>query len=253
MFDDWTRKYKIKEVVENQVGCSGDGVYFLQGENQNYYAKVSRNEEILNEVKAYRYLDGKLNVPKVFEFEKREDQYFLLMSEIKGQMLYELLKEDIPSTINLYATSLKKIHDLPIEDYPLHRDLKNMLEIAKNHIAHIDINDLEEITQKRGLEETYQRLVELTPQERDLVICHGDFCMPNVLVDKKVGYIDLGRSGIDDRYQDIALALRSLKSNIEMINKPYRKEYTTLFLNTYGINQLDERKCEFYFLLDEFY
>lgn len=253
MFEEWIRKYEITQVTENQIGCSADGVYFLANNKQNYYLKISRNKEILNEVKAYRYLEGKLNVPKVYEFAQKDGQYFLLMSEVKGRMLCDLLHDDIQETIRLYALALKKLHDLPIKDYPIQRDLSELIQTAKNNLPDIDIHTLEEITKERGLEATFMRLVELKPLERDLVICHGDFCMPNVLVGEEIGFIDLGRSGVDDRYQDIALALRSLKTNIEMMHQPYIEAYTTLFLETYGIFEIDERKREFYFLLDEFY
>ncbi|WP_052466698.1 APH(3') family aminoglycoside O-phosphotransferase [Beduini massiliensis] len=253
MFEEWIRKYEIAKVTENQVGCSEDGVYFLTNNKQNYYLKISRNKEILNEVKAYRYLEGKLNVPKVYEFIEKEGQHFLLMSEVKGRMLYELLKEDIQGTIKLYASALKMLHELPIEDYPIQRDLSEWIQTAQKNLPNVDLDTLEDITKARGLEATFERLVALRPLERDLVVCHGDFCMPNVLVGDQIGFIDLGRSGVDDRYQDIALALRSLKTNIEMIHQPYLESYTMLFLETYGIDKIDERKREFYFLLDEFY
>lgn len=253
MFDEWIKKYAITKIIENKMGHSGDQVYFLSNNKQNYYLKISKSEEILNEVKAYRYLEGKINVPKVYEFVEKEGHYFLLMSEVKGRMISDLLTESVEDTIQLYAKVLKLLHDLPIEGYPIQTNLPEILKKAKENMSEIDINTLEEITKQRGLEATFERLIELYPNKRDLVICHGDFCMPNVLVGEQVGFIDLGRSRIDDRYQDIALALRSLKMNIETLHLPYLDEYTTLFLNTYGIQKLDKRKCEFYFLLDEFY
>ena len=56
MFNQILDKYHIKEVVENKVGLSNDRVYYLKSDKQNYYLKISSNKEILNEVKAYRFL-----------------------------------------------------------------------------------------------------------------------------------------------------------------------------------------------------
>ncbi len=51
---------------------------------------------------------------------------------------------------------------------------------------------------------------------RDLVVCHGDACNPNFLVDEDgevCGYVDLSRAGIADRHADLAPALMSLGWN----------------------------------------
>ena len=255
MFNTLIDRYQIQEVIPDQIGKSGDEIYLLKNKHQNFYLKISRNKEILSEIKAYSFLKNKVIVPQVFENILGYDgRYYLLMSEIKGKMLHELLKEDIDQTIRIYASSLKQLHHLPYENFPNKPDLHRIVEDIEPRLNKIDINDLEPITKERGLQKTYERLKELFPKERDLVICHGDFCMPNIIVNQdNVGFIDLGRSRIDDRYADIALALRSLKSNMEMIGQSYLPQHQELFLKTYGINQFDHDKCEFYYLLDEFF
>ncbi len=55
-------------------------------------------------------------------------------------------------------------------------------------------------------------------QERtDMVVCHGDPCMPNFMVDPKTlqctGLIDLGRLGTADRYADLALMIANAEEN----------------------------------------
>lgn len=254
MFNQILDKYHIKEVVENKVGLSNDRVYYLKSDKQNYYLKISSNKEILNEVKAYRFLKGKVSVPKVYEFFNREGNYYLLMSEVKGKMLYELLENDIKQTIIIYAKSLKQLHEVDIHDYDGNRDISTIVSEIKYRLDQIDVNELESQTRQWGIQKTYQRLIELLPSKRDLVFVHGDYCMPNILIENgHPSFIDLGRSGIDDRYNDIAIALRSLKMNIAMIGQPFLPEYNTLFLETYGIKQVDDSKCEFYYLLDEFF
>lgn len=101
-----------------------------------------------------------------------------------------------------------------------------------------------------------QWLHENQPQE-ELVLSHGDYCLPNVFGagDALTGYIDLGRTGIADKWCDIALCCRSLSHNY---NGSYhgRQAYE-------GIDDLllfreldlepDWEKIRYYILLDELF
>ncbi len=60
------------------------------------------------------------------------------------------------------------------------------------------------------------------------------------------GFIDLGRVGIADRYQDLELAVRSLPLN-------FGPSWEPLLWEAYGLKEVDVAKIEFYQLLDEFF
>lgn len=75
----------------------------------------------------------------------------------------------------------------------------------------------------------------------DAVVCHGDACNPNFLLDaagRCVGYVDLGRLGVADRWADLAPALLSLTWN-------FGPSWEDSFLDGYGIEPDPARK-EFY-------
>ncbi|SDP06533.1 Phosphotransferase enzyme family protein [Paenibacillus sp. yr247] len=86
------------------------------------------------------------------------------------------------------------------------------------------------------------------PITEDLVFTHGDYCLPNIIINngKVHGFIDWGRAGVADRYQDLALAIRSIKYN-------FGNEYIYAFLDNYGLTELDESKVIYYQLMDEFF
>lgn len=74
-----------------------------------------------------------------------------------------------------------------------------------------------------------------------LVVCHGDACVPNTLVDSVgdwVAHVDLGHLGLADRWADIAVASMSLGWN-------FGDGFEELFFDAYGIER-DELRIRFY-------
>ena len=68
----------------------------------------------------------------------------------------------------------------------------------------MDRDDFQPENAGREPVDIYQRLLETRPPVEDLVFTHGDYCLPNVILeDGRVrGFIDLGRAGVADRYQE---------------------------------------------------
>jgi aminoglycoside 3'-phosphotransferase-2 len=86
------------------------------------------------------------------------------------------------------------------------------------------------------------------PGSEDIVVTHGDPCLPNVIFDNGSfsGFVDCGRCGRADRYQDLALAHRSIESNFGI-------RLAESFLRAYGLEPVDTMKLSYYRLLDEFF
>ena len=87
-------------------------------------------------------------------------------------------------------------------------------------------------------------------------LIHGDFCLPNIFFqgDCLSGMIDLGRAGLADRWQDIALCYRSLKHNYsgKYGGKVYDNYNPDLFFDALGVEP-DWEKLKYYILLDELF
>jgi len=88
-------------------------------------------------------------------------------------------------------------------------------------------------------------IVELraTPAQ-DVVVCHGDACAPNTLIDKWgqwVAHVDLGNLGIGDRWADLAVLAWSSTWN-------YGEGWEMNVYDSYGIEP-DSDKIRYYRLL----
>ncbi|NJB98437.1 aminoglycoside phosphotransferase [Sphingomonas trueperi] len=84
------------------------------------------------------------------------------------------------------------------------------------------------------------------PATFDRVVTHGDFSLDNLLVaDGEVtGCIDLGRVGIADRWQDLAILWHSLAE--------FGDKAAAAMLQSYGI-AVDPARLAFHLRLDEFF
>ena len=69
------------------------------------------------------------------------------------------------------------------------------------------------------------------PDDEDLVVCHGDYCPPNVLLEggRVTGYVDLGELGVADRWWDVAVGAWSVGWN-------FGEELEPLFYESYGVD-----------------
>lgn len=88
---------------------------------------------------------------------------------------------------------------------------------------------------------------------KDKVLCHGDLCLPNIICncDKIAGFIDLGLTGIDNRYHDIAIIYRSIKYNfLGVFGKAYKEFDEDLLFKNLNLKK-DEKQIKYYLLLDE--
>ena len=74
-----------------------------------------------------------------------------------------------------------------------------------------------------------------------LVVCHGDTCAPNTVLDADgtcVGHIDFGWLGVADRWADLAVATWSTEWN-------YGARWEGLLLDMYGVEP-DPERTDFY-------
>jgi len=90
-----------------------------------------------------------------------------------------------------------------------------------------------------------ERLGPPPPVDR-LVVCHGDPCVPNTLLDDAgewTAHVDLGRLGVADRWADLAVATWSTEWN-------YGPGYEDALLEAYGVAPDPERTAYYRALWD---
>ncbi len=248
----------LTEVTYPSMGYSDAKVLLVKHgyQNKDIVIKYSHQEAIEKEAQILLWLKDKIRVPKVYFHFCEEDMYYLVMEMLPGEMgqngFTYMSKEEM---IVLYANEIKKWHQIPFTDFPSYNTLEDKLNHVKNNIENNLVKTQYFEREFKGMsgKELYNLMMKHYPIKFDLVLCHGDVCMPNFMLENKkvTGWIDVVGCGVNDRYLDIAIALRTLRFNCELFNDTFTQEDEELFLKTYGIKTLDIDKVLFYICLDE--
>ncbi len=159
--------------------------------------------------------------------------------------------------IDAFADLARSLHALAPGDCPFDRRLATTVPAARAaaETGAVDLGDLDAERAGWTAAELVRALDAGIPSSEDIAVCHGDLCLPNVLLDDAgtavTGIIDLGRLGRADRHSDLALAARSIAA--EELNPQFGPAYAARFLSRYGEPAADPAKLDFYRLLDEFF
>lgn len=237
-------------------GLSGAHVFRLTNGQQTRYLKIAPidfHNNLLPEKECLLWLQGKLPVPQVLGFADDGVNDYLLISEMSGLPMHERQFEvQQDRLIPALAEGLRMLHSVDIHDCPFDRRLKVKIKEARERLKNgqVDADDFDDERQGRTAQSAFDQLLKTRPKSEDLVFTHGDYCLPNIFIDPQTwaitGFIDWGRAGIADRYQDLALAARSLTYN-------FGSTGVEQLFQEYGLETIDHDKIAYYKLLDEFF
>lgn len=223
----------------------GLGACFLKVAPSRFGDTLVREREVTD------WLQHKLPVPRVLYFGQAAEHDYLLTSELPGVNACDgALKSDIPKLVKTLAQGLRLIHSLPTQGCPFDQALATRLAEARQRVALglVDESDFEDEWLHLTAEEILSNLLATQPTGEDLVFTHGDYCMPNVIVNscELSGFVDWGSGGVADRHQDLALAARSLAYN-------WGEQWVPLLFEEYGPTCVDQQKLYYFRLLDELF
>ena len=127
------------------------------------------------------------------------------------------LHGDVGSLAELAGHSLRDIHAIPVDDAPasLERGWDAIAVTADATVAS-GIDEVDEPYQRYSTSELLELWRSARPDTEDLVVCHGDPALPNLMArhGELTGWVDLGGMRIADRHLDLAHAHLSVHQNL---------------------------------------
>jgi kanamycin kinase len=261
VLDSLRTRFRGRTWVPVTLGMSGARVWRVD----DMYVKTIeldqwRGAGLDSEAKRLRWFATQgIRVPEVIELD-RDDQFeWLVTRGLDGRTAADPWPEaQRAAVVDVLADIALGLHALPIEACPFDRRLAvtvpEALSAARD--GRIDLDDLDAERVGWTAAQLSDALIEARPQTEDPVVCHGDFCLPNVLLDPETldfaGLVDVGRAGVADRHMDIALITRSLGHKM---NSQFEPDLTSRFIDRYVARSgatITEDRLAFYRLLDEF-
>ena len=209
-----------KSCKPDNIGMSGSKIMIFEDSVLKIVPLRRENDETIRMMK---WLEGKIPVPKVIAYEKDDEYQYLLMSRVSGKMSCDKYYLEHPKELlDILAKALKMLWNIDVSDCPRSRNIEVELSEAKYRVENnlVDMDNVEPTTfGKDGFENPRALLNWLYENKPDYepVLSHGDFCLPNIFIEdgRVSGFIDLGDTGIGDKWRDIALCYRSLKHNFD--------------------------------------
>ncbi|MBH9343111.1 APH(3')-II family aminoglycoside O-phosphotransferase [Pseudomonas aeruginosa] len=238
-------------------GCSAAAVHRLDAARRPTlfvkHAALSEQAELPDEIARLRWLHGAgIDCPQVLNETQGGGRQWLLMSAVAGDTLSALAQRgelEPERLVRLVAAALRRLHDLDPAACPFDHRLERRLESVRRRVEAglVEETDFDDEHRGRSAVELYRLLLDRRPAVEDLVVTHGDACLPNLLAEGRrfSGFIDCGRLGVADRHQDLALAARDIETDL---GAPWAEA----FLEAYG-GDIDGERLAYFRLLDEFF
>ncbi len=202
--------------------------------------------DLRDEIERLAWAGPFVTVPTVLDWGADDEGSWFLSRALEGTNAVTPRWRGEPETAaRAIGRGLRTLHSGLSESLcPFESGVNSRLEGVNRRAAAGDLARTKLSGEFRGLD-VADALLELNdPPDEDVVVCHGDACAPNTLLDARgnvTGHVDLGRLGRGDRWSDLAIAAWSTRWN-------YGEGYEYFVYDGYGVDP-DADKIRYFRLL----
>lgn len=226
----------LKNTTIYDSSCSKQAQTLFIEKDNGYFIKIAPKGSLADDALMTAYFHKKGLSAKVFEYVSEYKDY-LITEKISGQDGITQKYLDEPKKLcDVFSQSLCKLHEVDFTDCPRKGCADAMFQEA-NRIYESGICDpwLLEYVDVETADEGYTLMHELMPLSRNDSLIHGDYCLPNILLNDFIfsGFIDVGYGGVGDRHYDIFWGIWTLQFNL------HTNDFKDRFLDGYGRENID--------------
>ncbi|MCP1638855.1 kanamycin kinase [Streptococcus gallinaceus] len=206
-------------------------VYFIDGDG-GYFLKRAPKGSLQREVDATDYFFKKNLAPEVLGYISEEEDW-MLTAKVDGEDTSSPIYLANPKRLcQVLAESMRKLHSIDAADCPIVDNVDRYLEnVYKGYRqGNFEKKYLSSQQEELGRDEAFLRVQEIDPFLQKDELIHGDFCLPNIILNdwQFQSFIDCDSGGLGDRHIDLYWTLWSLQRNLGT------DAYRDYFLDCYG-------------------
>ncbi len=216
--------------------CSSQAqVYYIKKED-GFYLKTAPAGSLKEEA-AMAKLFHSLGVgAQVLTFEQLEQDWLLTRAVSGEDCTHDSYRADPKRLSALLGELLRTLHETVLPA-GLPNRTADCMEVCKANYrtGEYDKSHFPDNWGYRCAEDAWAVVEQAAPLLRADTLVHGDYCMPNVILDnwKFSGFIDLGQAGVGDRHFDLFWGIWSLEFNLKS------SAWKDRFLDAYGRDRID--------------
>ncbi len=208
--------------------------------DDGYYLKCAEKGSLKTEAKLTEYFHEKKMAQEVLAYEVHDKDY-MLTRKVKGEDCTEEKYLSEPKRLaKMLGEILRALHEVDFSDCAFDRVKTYVSSVNEGYESGRFDNGLDDFTRKLTRDDAYRIAKETMPYLKREVLIHGDYCLPNIMLDdwKFSAFIDVGNGGVGDRHIDLFWGLWSLGYNLKT------DKFSDWFLDAYGKDKVDFDKLE---------
>lgn len=232
--------------VYNSSSSETSQTYYVDRRAEPVFIKVGPTELLEREFAMNRFLGAFQLAPEVMDFGHGDEGSFLVTRPLVGEDGVSAVHLRQPERLaQALGAALRVLHAVPTENCPLQDRPAEMRSLADQNISRA-VYDARLIPER--FDAAVDRFRRTAWPSDDLVVLHGDYCLPNVLFQDfhLSGFVDLGNGGVGERHYDLYWGLWTLGYNTKS------DQYNDTFLAAYGRDFVVPELLEFHRLLSGF-
>lgn len=189
------------------------------------WAPAGSDLDLAAEAERLRWAHRYAKVPRLLDSGSDQSGSWIVTTALPGESaIVDRWKADPEPAVRAVGAALRELHErLPVADCPFDWSIETRLSRAGRFGA------------------SAEKLLADAPPADQLVVCHGDPCMPNTLIDRNggfAGHVDLGSLGVADRWADLAVGYFNAPGN-------FGPGWGEAYLEAYGV-EVDHERISYY-------
>ena len=216
--------------------CSPEARVYLIDKDQGYFLKSAPVGTLQKESVMGRFLNEKHLGPQVLSY-FTTDRDWLLTAKVSGEDCTHTQYLSNPKQLcETTAQLLRQLHDTSTDGCPVPDRTAHYIATAERNFrtGRYDATLFPDNWGYASAEEAIAVVREFAPALKSDTLLHGDYCLPNILLDnwRFSGFIDVGAGGVGDRHIDLFWGVWTLFFNLKT------NAWGDRFLDAYGRDRI---------------